>query len=129
VYLRHAADAIVLDNFGSIVLITRRHNLGAGLEALPGGFIDPIQRIGGATAAEKAITAALREAVEKTGINKQLLEAAHVIPLRNRSYDRPFDIRVAWGHLPGTDIKKATCLQCRPKPFPSKQHETYRKFL
>jgi hypothetical protein len=48
----------------------------------------------------------LREAVEETGINKQLLEQAHVVPLDNRSYDRPFDIRVAWSDMPGTDIKK-----------------------
>jgi ADP-ribose pyrophosphatase YjhB (NUDIX family) len=106
VHLRHAADAVILDDFGNVALITRRHNPGAGLEALPGGFLDPVQGIGGATVAEKAVTAALREAAEETGINKQLLEGAQVIPLGNRSYDRPFDIRVAWGDMPGTDIKK-----------------------
>jgi 8-oxo-dGTP pyrophosphatase MutT (NUDIX family) len=44
---------------------------------------------------EKGVTAALREATEETGIRRQLLEEAHVIPLGHRSYDRPFDIRVA----------------------------------
>lgn len=74
VHLRHAADAILLDSSANVVLITRRYSPGAGLQALPGGFIDPIRGIGGATVAEKAISAALREAVEETGINKQLLE-------------------------------------------------------
>jgi 8-oxo-dGTP pyrophosphatase MutT (NUDIX family) len=106
VHLRHAADAVILDDFGHVVLITRKHNPGAGLDALPGGFMDPVQGVGGATVAEKAATAALREATEETRISKQLLEGAKVIPVGNRSYDRPFDIRVAWGNMPGTDIKK-----------------------
>jgi ADP-ribose pyrophosphatase YjhB (NUDIX family) len=106
VHLRHAADAVLLDDFGHVVLITRKHNPGAGLEALPGGFMDPVQGIDGANVAEKAATAALREATEETGISKRLLEGAHIIPLGHRSYDRPFDIRVAWGDLPNTDIKK-----------------------
>ncbi|MGB7729128.1 MAG: NUDIX hydrolase [Candidatus Acidiferrum sp.] len=116
VHLRHAADAILLDSSGNVVLITRRHSPGAGLQALPGGFIDPIRGIGGATVAEKAITAALREAVEETGINKQLLEGTP-IPLGNRSYDRPFDIRVAWCDLPGTDIKKGDLFAVSTQAF------------
>jgi hypothetical protein len=68
--------------------------------------LDPVHGNGGATIAENAGTAALREAVEETGIDKQLLEKAKVIPVGNRSYHRPFDIRVAWGDMPGTDIKK-----------------------
>jgi len=119
VHLRHAADAILLDNFGNVVLITRRYSPGAGLKALPGGFIDPIRGIGGATVAEKAITAALREAVEETGINKQLLEGTP-IPLGNRSYDRPFDIRVAWGDMPGTDIKKDDLFAVSTQGFSAK---------
>lgn len=106
VYLRHAADAILLDQSGNIVLITRRNNPGAGLKALPGGFIETVQGIGGASAPEKAVTAASREAVEETGIDKRLLEGAHVIPVGNRSYDRPFDIRVASSDLQRTKIKK-----------------------
>jgi 8-oxo-dGTP pyrophosphatase MutT (NUDIX family) len=105
-HLRHAADAIILDDFGHVVLITRKHNPGAGLKALPGGFMDPVQGIAGAIVAEQAATAALREAAEETGISKSVLEGAHVIPVGHRSYDRPFDIRVAWGDMPGTDIKK-----------------------
>jgi ADP-ribose pyrophosphatase YjhB (NUDIX family) len=106
VHIRHAADAVLLDNFGHVVLVTRKHNPGAGLKALPGGFMDPVQGSGGATVAENAVTAALREATEETGISKRLLEAAHVVPIGHRSYDRPFDIRVAWGDMPGTDIRK-----------------------
>jgi 8-oxo-dGTP pyrophosphatase MutT (NUDIX family) len=106
VYHRHAADAVLLDDFGHVVLVTRKHNPGAGLKALPGGFMDPVQGTDGAAVAENALTAALREAVEETGISKRLLEESHIIPVGHRSYDRPFDIRVAWGDMPGTDIKK-----------------------
>jgi 8-oxo-dGTP pyrophosphatase MutT (NUDIX family) len=106
VHLRHAADAVLLDDLGHVVLITRKHNPGAGLKALPGGFMDPVPGVGGATVAENAVTAALREATEETGISKRLLEGAHIVPVGHRSYDRPFDIRVAWGDMPGTDIKK-----------------------
>lgn len=106
VHLRHAADAVLLDNFGHVVLITRKHNPGAGLKALPGGFMDPVKGTGGAIVAEKSAAAALREAREETGINKRLLEGAQMVPVGQRSYNRPFDIRVAWGDMQGTDIKK-----------------------
>ena len=106
VHLRHAADAVLLDDLGHVVVIIRKHNPGAGLKALAGGFMEPVQGSGGATVAEKAVTAALREAMEETGISKLLLEEAHIIPVGHRSYNRPFDIRVAWGDMPGTDIKK-----------------------
>jgi hypothetical protein len=33
VYLRHAVDPVLIDDFGHVVLITRRNNPGAGLEA------------------------------------------------------------------------------------------------
>jgi ADP-ribose pyrophosphatase YjhB (NUDIX family) len=106
VHLRHAADVVLLDDFGNVVLVTRKHSPGAGLKALPGGFLDPVQGSGGATIAENAVTAALREVTEETGISKGLLEEAQAIPVGHRSFDRPFDIRVAWGDIPGTDIKK-----------------------
>src|ERR1700690_3443869 len=106
VYLRHAADAVLLDDFGHVVLITRKHNPGAGRKALPGGVMDPVQGIDGAVVGEKAATAVLREATEETGISRRLLEEAQIIPVGHRSYNRPFDIRVAWGDMPGTDIKK-----------------------
>jgi ADP-ribose pyrophosphatase YjhB (NUDIX family) len=117
VHLRHAADAVILDNFGHVVLITRRHDPGAGLDALPGGFLDPVPGIGGTIVAEKPITAALREAVEETGINKQLLERARVVPVGNRSYDRPFEIRMAWGDMEGTDIKKGDLFAVSTQAF------------
>jgi NUDIX domain len=47
VHLRHAVDAVLLDDFGHVVLVTRKHNPGAGLKALPGGFMDPGQGSGG----------------------------------------------------------------------------------
>ena len=117
VHLRHAADAVILDNCGHVVLITRRHDPGAGLDALPGGFLDPVPGIGGTSIVEKPITAALREAVEETGINRQLLERAHVVPVGNRSYDRPFDIRMAWGDMEGTDIRKGDLFAVSTQAF------------
>lgn len=79
--------------------------------------LDPVHGNGGATIAENAGTAALREAVEETGIDKQLLEKAKVIPVGNRSYHRPFDIRVAWGDMPGTDIKKGDLFAVSTQAF------------
>lgn len=117
VYLRHAADAVLLDDLDHVVLITRKHNPGAGLKALPGGFMDPVQGIDGATVGEKATTAALREAREETGISRRLLQGAQVIPLGHRSYDRPFDIRVAWDDMRGTDIKKGDLVAVSTQGF------------
>src|SRR6202050_158587 len=87
VHLRHAADAVILDDFGRVVLVTRKHNPGAGLKALPGGFMDPVPGSGGATVAENAVTAALREVLEETGIGRQLLAGTRVVPVGHRSYD------------------------------------------
>jgi ADP-ribose pyrophosphatase YjhB (NUDIX family) len=117
VHLRHAADAVLFDDLGHVVLIIRKHNPGAGLKALPGGFMDPVLGVGGATAAEDAVTAALREALEETGIRRQVLQEAHVVPVGHRSYDRPFDIRVAWGAMPGTDIKKGDFVAVSTQAF------------
>jgi ADP-ribose pyrophosphatase YjhB (NUDIX family) len=99
VYARHAADAIILDDFGQVVLITRRHNPGAGKLALPGGFLDEIDGVVEAPAA-----AARREAIEETGIDPALLTTP--TPIGRRAYDRPFDIRAAWNDPPGTKIKQ-----------------------
>jgi ADP-ribose pyrophosphatase YjhB (NUDIX family) len=120
VHLRHAADAVLLDDFGQVVLVTRKHNPGAGLKALPGGFMDPVQGSSGATVAENAVTAALREATEETAISKRLLEGAPIIPVGHRSYDRPFDIRVAWGDMPGTGIRKGDFFAVSTQAFCAK---------
>jgi len=95
--LRHAADAILLDDLGQTVLITRLHNPGIGKLAIPGGFID---------GDETAEAAARREAVEETGISPQLLASAKTLAVMPRLYNRPGDIRIAWNDLPGTDIKQ-----------------------
>jgi len=105
-YLRHAVDAVLLDDAGKVVLITRRHNPGIGLEALPGGFIDGIHDSEGAMAPEQAAKAALREAMEETGIGEDILAAAKVRPVGTRDCNRPFDIREAWADIPGTPIKQ-----------------------
>src|ERR1700739_4378007 len=63
VWLCHAADAVLLDDFGQTVLITRLHNPGRGKQALPGGLLDEEDgRV------ESSRAAALREAMEETGI-------------------------------------------------------------
>jgi 8-oxo-dGTP pyrophosphatase MutT (NUDIX family) len=119
-HLRHAAEAILLDDFGNIVLITRRNNPGAGLKALPGGFIDSVPGIDGTMVAENAATAALREAAEETGIDEHLLKAARIIPIGSRCYSRPFDIRVVWGDIPGTDIRKGDVFAVSTQAFCAK---------
>lgn len=99
VLLRHAVDAVVMDSKGEYVLmIKRQHNPGAGLLALPGGFIDPVE--GNQT--EVAHKAALRELGEEAGYTA----ADTAEPLGERKTHRPFDVRVAWRDMPDTDIKK-----------------------
>jgi 8-oxo-dGTP pyrophosphatase MutT (NUDIX family) len=95
--LRHAADAILLDDLGQTILITRLNNPGIGKLAVPGGFID---------GDETAEAAARREAIEETGISPQLLATAKTLAVMPRLYNRPGDIRIAWNNLPGTEIKK-----------------------
>jgi ADP-ribose pyrophosphatase YjhB (NUDIX family) len=100
-YLRHAADAVMIDDCGQTVLITRSHNPGRGKLAIPGGFLDATD--GGV---ESSLDAAMREAVEETGISVAVLREAVASPLGPRRYDRPFDIRAAWSDLAGTNIRK-----------------------
>jgi ADP-ribose pyrophosphatase YjhB (NUDIX family) len=95
-YLRHAADPILLDDCGQTVLITRRNIPGIGKLAIPGGFID---------AGETAEETARREAVEETGISPVLLRSARTLAVFPRRYDRPGDIRIAYSDLPGTPIR------------------------
>jgi 8-oxo-dGTP pyrophosphatase MutT (NUDIX family) len=95
--LRHAADAILLDDLGQTILITRRNNPGIGKLAIPGGFIDGDETVD---------AAARREAIEETGISPQLMAGAKTLTILPRLYNRPGDIRIAWNNLPGTQIKK-----------------------
>jgi ADP-ribose pyrophosphatase YjhB (NUDIX family) len=101
VFLRHAADAIFVDDHGQTALITRLHSPGRGKQAIPGGFIDDV-----AGRVESSAEAAWREAMEETGIDAALLRAARVTPLGPRRYARPFDIRAAWSNLAGTEIRQ-----------------------
>lgn len=117
VYLRHAADPVLLDCAGHVVLITRRNNPGAGLRALPGGFLDPIPHGNGGFGIERAAAAALREAMEETGIGQKILTAAEVKPVGKRSYNRPFDIREAWGDIPNTPIHKGDLFAVSTQAF------------
>lgn len=117
VYLRHAVDPVLLDDLGNIVLITRRHSPGAGLEALPGGFIDSVRNRDGSVVVEQAERAALREAMEETGIDKNILAMAKVTPVGKRSYNRPFDIREAWHDIPDTPIKKGDLFAVSTQAF------------
>jgi len=105
-FVRHAVDGIIHDPFDHVVLITRTYNPGVGLKALPGGLIDPIQKIDGRMVAEKALIATFREATQETNISERVLRNARVIPLGHRLFERPFDVRVAWRDMEGTDIKK-----------------------
>jgi len=100
-FARHAADALLLDEAGQVVLITRMHEPGVGKLALPGGFMDAVDGV-----VEDGRTAALREAVEETGVSAALLAQCAVFAVGKRRYDRPFDIRRAWNDIVGTAIKK-----------------------
>ncbi len=99
-FLRHAVDAVVTDRKGSVLLIRRRNNPGAGKLALPGGFIDP----GKKGTPESSSKAALRELAEETGL--VLLKGVRGVQISGRKLYRPFDIRVATHDIPGTPIKK-----------------------
>jgi ADP-ribose pyrophosphatase YjhB (NUDIX family) len=101
VWLCHAADAVLLDDFGQTVLITRLHNPGRGKQALPGGLLDAVP--GGV---ESSRDAALREAMEETGISAAVLAGADIRPLGHRRFARPFDIRRAWNNLHGLPVRK-----------------------
>lgn len=101
VWLCHAADAVLLDDHGQTVLITRLHNPGRGKQAIPGGLLDEVDgRV------ESSRSAALREAMEETGIGADVLAGADIRKLGPRRYNRPFDIRSAWNNLPGTPVRK-----------------------
>jgi len=110
VHLRHAADAILLDDAGQVVLITRLHSPGAGRLALPGGFLDEVDGV-----MESSLTAAKREAVEETGIDAALLRGGR--PEGPRRFDRPFDIRRAWSDIPGTDISEGEVFAVSTRGF------------
>jgi ADP-ribose pyrophosphatase YjhB (NUDIX family) len=115
VYLRPAVDAVLLDDAGKVVLITRRNQPGRGLAALPGGFID--LRHGSASMVEQPAAAALREAREETGISENTLAAAKVIPVGARDCNRPFDIREAWDDIAGTPIKQGDLFAVSTQAF------------
>lgn len=83
----HAVDPIITDG-ETVVMINRSRDPGAGMPALPGGFIDPSK--GGGV--ESAVQAAAREALEEVGV--ELGEGIHV---GVRNMERPYDVRVAKG--------------------------------
>jgi ADP-ribose pyrophosphatase YjhB (NUDIX family) len=101
VWLCHAADAVLLDECGQTVLITRLHNPGRGKQALPGGLLDAV-----AGGVESSRAAALREAMEETGIAPEVLARAEICQIGHRRYARPFDIRRAWNNLHGLPVRQ-----------------------
>jgi ADP-ribose pyrophosphatase YjhB (NUDIX family) len=111
-FARHAADALMLDECGQVALITRIFAPGAGKLAIPGGFIDNVDG-----KVEVPLTAAMREAVEETGIAAEVLARAAHFAVGTRLYDRPFDIRVAWNDLAGTDIRKGDVFSVSTQAF------------
>jgi ADP-ribose pyrophosphatase YjhB (NUDIX family) len=101
-HIRHAVDVVVTDPFGQIILITREHNPGIGLKALPGGFLLSSEMPANA---ENLTCAAFRVVARETGIPANILQNAVVTPVGERSYDRPFDIRTSWCDMADTTIK------------------------
>jgi len=110
-FVRHAADAVLTDAGGNVVLITRVHPPGAGRLAIPGGFLD---MVGGAC--EDVVMAARRELGEETGIAAEVITAAALMGVGRRRYDRPFDLRVAWNDLPDTAIRKGDIFMVSTQP-------------
>jgi ADP-ribose pyrophosphatase YjhB (NUDIX family) len=100
-FARHAADAVLLDDRDQVVLITRRHEPGKGKLALPGGFLDEVDGV-----VEDGLTAALREAVEETGISAALRTWCTTFAAGPRRFYRGFDIRCAWNDIAGTAVQK-----------------------
>jgi ADP-ribose pyrophosphatase YjhB (NUDIX family) len=117
IYAIHAADAIIRDPYDHVLLVTREYNPGAGRMAIPGGLINPVKGRTGESTVEDVVSAALREATEETGISARLLESARIVPLGHRSYNRPFDIRVAWADITGTEVKKGDFLAVSTQGF------------
>ncbi len=111
-FARHAADAVLIDDAGQVVLVTRRFSPGAGMLAVPGGFID---ELGGVV--EIAAVAAAREAVEETGIDPSLLRLVGCRAIGRRAFNRPFDIRRAWNNPPGTVINKGDLFSVSTQAF------------
>ncbi|MDE8350307.1 MAG: NUDIX domain-containing protein [Acidocella sp.] len=111
-FARHAADALMLDECGQVALITRIFAPGAGKLALPGGFIDDIDG-----KVEAPLAAAVREAIEETGIAPEVLAGVAHFAVGTRLYDRPFDIREAWNDLAGTNIRKGDVFSVSTQAF------------
>jgi bifunctional NMN adenylyltransferase/nudix hydrolase len=95
------ADAILHVN-DSVLLIKRKHAPGAGLLALPGGFLEPHERI---------LTSAIRELREETGVGLLDLTLENALrdvkvfdhpgrSLRGRTVTHAHYFRLKAGHLP-----------------------------
>jgi ADP-ribose pyrophosphatase YjhB (NUDIX family) len=110
-FVRHAADAVLMDEARNVVLITRRNPPGAGRLAIPGGFLD-VAREG----CEDVATAARRELHEETGITESLIAGAALLGIGSRRYDRPFDLRVAWHDFPGTEVRQGDIFMVSTQP-------------
>ncbi len=110
-FVRHAADAVLSDAAGNVVLITRLHPPGKGLLAIPGGFLD---LVGGVC--EDVVAAARRELGEETGIAGEILDAAVVIGVGRRRYERGFDVRVAWNDLADAGMRTGDVFMVSTQP-------------
>jgi hypothetical protein len=95
----------LIDNFGHVVLITRKHNPALTLRHCLAVLWTLFKGLTWQSLLKKRATAALREATEETGNSKRPLEEAQVTPLGHLSYDRPLDIRVALGDIGGRYYK------------------------
>ncbi len=110
-FVRHAADAVLTDAGGHIVLITRLNRPGAGRLAIPGGFLD---LVGGVC--EDVVAAARRELIEETGIAAEIAGGARVLGVGWRRYNRQFDLRVAWSDIVDTAIRQGDIFMVSTQP-------------
>jgi 8-oxo-dGTP pyrophosphatase MutT (NUDIX family) len=110
-FIRHAADAVLSDAGGNVVLITRLHPPGQGMLAIPGGFLDLVNGV-----CETAVAAARRELREETGIAGEIVAAAALLGVGSRRYQRGFDLRVAWNDLPDAGISRGNVFMVSTQP-------------
>lgn len=96
------ADALVL-KADHVLLVERKHHPGRGLWALPGGFVDPGERV---------LEAALRELAEETAL--EVPREALLAALAEREvFDHPF--RSQRGRI----ITHLACFRLGPGPLPA----------
>jgi 8-oxo-dGTP pyrophosphatase MutT (NUDIX family) len=115
-YWKLCADIVVTD-FRRVILVTRRFDPGRGKWATPGGGFDqadldapPASSSRWSPRTRALWATAIREAEEETGVDRAIIEAARVQPLRRLRTDFAFGIRAARTDDPDLGIQAGDLL-------------------